>query len=232
MGARAGTASVQKTASVAPGGEWARDPPAEGIRSFPVTSAGPRALTGPQGLPAMGHWGQDWHRLRPRCGKNWPSSVSQQSSGSQGVGGGRGTWRSRRREHTWSPCTTRAPAPGRGEQALEVTRVTRPSCLLPSSELDYYDSPNVNARCQKICDQWDSLGALTQKRREALEVRAPEGDGGLPRAAIGGLSYSTDQTGGQAGGFQCGTVCRSHIKNRCPRESLFFLSDSVRCFQT
>ncbi|XP_040497671.1 alpha-actinin-1 isoform X2 [Ursus maritimus] len=37
------------------------------------------------------------------------------------------------------------------------------------NELDYYDSPNVNARCQKICDQWDSLGALTQKRREALE---------------------------------------------------------------
>lgn len=39
------------------------------------------------------------------------------------------------------------------------------------SELDYYDSPSVNARCQKICDQWDNLGALTQKRREALEVR-------------------------------------------------------------
>uniref|UniRef100_A0A8B9P878 Actinin alpha 1 n=1 Tax=Apteryx owenii TaxID=8824 RepID=A0A8B9P878_APTOW len=37
------------------------------------------------------------------------------------------------------------------------------------SELDYYDSPSVNARCQKICDQWDNLGALTQKRREALE---------------------------------------------------------------
>lgn len=41
----------------------------------------------------------------------------------------------------------------------------------PYSELDYYDSPSVNARCQKICDQWDNLGALTQKRREALEVR-------------------------------------------------------------
>lgn len=41
----------------------------------------------------------------------------------------------------------------------------------PHSELDYYDSPSVNARCQKICDQWDNLGALTQKRREALEVR-------------------------------------------------------------
>ncbi|XP_073408283.1 alpha-actinin-1-like isoform X3 [Dendrobates tinctorius] len=37
-------------------------------------------------------------------------------------------------------------------------------------ELDYYDSPSVNARCQKICDQWDNLGALTQKRREALEL--------------------------------------------------------------
>uniref|UniRef100_H3BH26 Actinin alpha 4 n=1 Tax=Latimeria chalumnae TaxID=7897 RepID=H3BH26_LATCH len=36
-------------------------------------------------------------------------------------------------------------------------------------ELDYYDSPNVNARCQKICEQWDALGTLTQNRREALE---------------------------------------------------------------
>ncbi|XP_064408641.1 alpha-actinin-4 isoform X3 [Latimeria chalumnae] len=37
------------------------------------------------------------------------------------------------------------------------------------NELDYYDSPNVNARCQKICEQWDALGTLTQNRREALE---------------------------------------------------------------
>ncbi|MGH0187032.1 UNVERIFIED_CONTAM: hypothetical protein FKN15_023396 [Acipenser sinensis] len=37
------------------------------------------------------------------------------------------------------------------------------------NELDYYDSPSVNARCQKICDQWDVLGSLTQSRREALE---------------------------------------------------------------
>ncbi|XP_060781042.1 alpha-actinin-1 isoform X3 [Neoarius graeffei] len=37
------------------------------------------------------------------------------------------------------------------------------------NELDYYDSPSVNARCQKICDQWDALGALTQKRSEALQ---------------------------------------------------------------
>ena len=39
------------------------------------------------------------------------------------------------------------------------------------SELDYYDSPSVNARCQRICDQWDALGAMTQKRSEALQVR-------------------------------------------------------------
>ncbi|XP_066494217.1 alpha-actinin-4 [Tiliqua scincoides] len=43
----------------------------------------------------------------------------------------------------------------------------QPFC--PRSELDYYDSPSVNARCQKICDQWDSLGSLTHTRREALE---------------------------------------------------------------
>uniref|UniRef100_A0A670Z2D2 Actinin alpha 4 n=1 Tax=Pseudonaja textilis TaxID=8673 RepID=A0A670Z2D2_PSETE len=45
----------------------------------------------------------------------------------------------------------------------------RPPFSLPHSELDYYDSPSVNARCQKICDQWDSLGSLTHTRREALE---------------------------------------------------------------
>ncbi|XP_041733569.1 alpha-actinin-4 isoform X4 [Coregonus clupeaformis] len=37
------------------------------------------------------------------------------------------------------------------------------------NELDYYDSPSVNARCQKICEQWDALGTLTQSRRESLE---------------------------------------------------------------
>uniref|UniRef100_A0AAX7T0L0 Calponin-homology (CH) domain-containing protein n=1 Tax=Astatotilapia calliptera TaxID=8154 RepID=A0AAX7T0L0_ASTCA len=37
------------------------------------------------------------------------------------------------------------------------------------NELDYYDSPSVNARCQRICDQWDALGGLTQKRSEALQ---------------------------------------------------------------
>ncbi|XP_032870139.1 alpha-actinin-4 isoform X3 [Amblyraja radiata] len=37
------------------------------------------------------------------------------------------------------------------------------------NDLDYYDSPNVNARCQTICDHWDTLGSLTQSRRDALE---------------------------------------------------------------
>lgn len=40
-----------------------------------------------------------------------------------------------------------------------------------SSELDYHDVAAVNLRCQSICDLWDKLGTLTQKRREALEVR-------------------------------------------------------------
>ncbi|CAH1791427.1 unnamed protein product [Owenia fusiformis] len=35
--------------------------------------------------------------------------------------------------------------------------------------LEYHDAPAVNARCQRICDQWDVLGTLTQKRRVALD---------------------------------------------------------------
>lgn len=37
------------------------------------------------------------------------------------------------------------------------------------NSLDYHDSISVNARCQRICDQWDRLGALTQRRRQALD---------------------------------------------------------------
>uniref|UniRef100_A0A672PPJ0 Actinin alpha 3b n=1 Tax=Sinocyclocheilus grahami TaxID=75366 RepID=A0A672PPJ0_SINGR len=37
------------------------------------------------------------------------------------------------------------------------------------NELDYHDAASVNTRCQGICDQWDNLGTLTQKRRDALE---------------------------------------------------------------
>ncbi|CAG9803826.1 unnamed protein product [Chironomus riparius] len=35
--------------------------------------------------------------------------------------------------------------------------------------LEYHDCVTVNARCQRICDQWDRLGALTQRRRQALD---------------------------------------------------------------
>ncbi|KAL3873103.1 hypothetical protein ACJMK2_036261 [Sinanodonta woodiana] len=35
--------------------------------------------------------------------------------------------------------------------------------------LDYHDVAAVNARCQRICDQWDKLGTLTSKRRQALD---------------------------------------------------------------
>ncbi|MFT8011770.1 hypothetical protein ACMYLX_23185, partial [Salmonella enterica subsp. enterica serovar Enteritidis] len=37
------------------------------------------------------------------------------------------------------------------------------------NELDYHEAASVNSRCQPICDQWDNLGTLTQKRRDALE---------------------------------------------------------------
>lgn len=35
--------------------------------------------------------------------------------------------------------------------------------------LEYHDSVSVNTRCQRICDQWDRLGNLTQRRRQALD---------------------------------------------------------------
>lgn len=42
-------------------------------------------------------------------------------------------------------------------------------CVLNYSTLEYHDSASVNARCQRICDQWDRLGTLTQRRRQALD---------------------------------------------------------------
>lgn len=36
--------------------------------------------------------------------------------------------------------------------------------------LDYHDVASVNARCERICRNWDLLGSLTSKRRVALEV--------------------------------------------------------------
>lgn len=46
-----------------------------------------------------------------------------------------------------------------------------PSYFAFSSDLDYYDSANVNTRCEKICDQWNNLGTLTLSRKESLEVQ-------------------------------------------------------------
>lgn len=35
--------------------------------------------------------------------------------------------------------------------------------------LGYHDLTTINTRCSRICDQWDILGSLTQKRRQGLE---------------------------------------------------------------
>lgn len=59
---------------------------------------------------------------------------------------------------------------GLGTPLTAPWNVSPLSTLSAHSELDYYDSHNVNTRCQKICDQWDALGSLTHSRREALEV--------------------------------------------------------------
>ncbi|KAM6951442.1 alpha-actinin-2-like [Aplochiton taeniatus] len=37
------------------------------------------------------------------------------------------------------------------------------------NELDYHDASTINQHCQAICEQWDQLGTLTQRRRENLE---------------------------------------------------------------
>ncbi|KAI5607438.1 alpha-actinin-2, partial [Silurus asotus] len=37
------------------------------------------------------------------------------------------------------------------------------------NERDFYAAAAINERCQQICDQWDQMGTLTQKRREVLE---------------------------------------------------------------
>lgn len=35
--------------------------------------------------------------------------------------------------------------------------------------LGYHDIVSINSRCQRVCDQWDRLGGLTTKRRQALD---------------------------------------------------------------
>ncbi|ESO12433.1 hypothetical protein HELRODRAFT_93275 [Helobdella robusta] len=37
------------------------------------------------------------------------------------------------------------------------------------NQLGYHDVKSVNIRCQKICDQWDVMGSLSQQRRNALD---------------------------------------------------------------
>uniref|UniRef100_A0A8C9DMB1 Actinin alpha 4 n=1 Tax=Prolemur simus TaxID=1328070 RepID=A0A8C9DMB1_PROSS len=64
-------------------------------------------------------------------------------------------------------CTHTLPALLAQDVAFQ--HVPGPRVGLTPCELDYYDSHNVNTRCQKICDQWDALGSLTHSRREALE---------------------------------------------------------------
>lgn len=37
------------------------------------------------------------------------------------------------------------------------------------NDLEYHDIATINERCQRICDQWDRLGTLTQQRRLSLD---------------------------------------------------------------
>ncbi|NXF56069.1 ACTN4 protein, partial [Oceanites oceanicus] len=102
--------------------------------------------------------------------------------------GGSGGWKTTRRgpvsgfltssprfrklpEGSLIPAARRWELGERSPSRSEFSRILIPLLSFPpcSSELDYYDSPSVNARCQKICDQWDVLGSLTHSRREALE---------------------------------------------------------------
>lgn len=68
-------------------------------------------------------------------------------------------------------------------------KVTQIFVSLFLSELDYHDAASVNDRCQKICDQWDSLGTLTQKRREALEVSHITMISSSAEAGMGGMNH-------------------------------------------
>uniref|UniRef100_A0A3Q4G6G9 Actinin alpha 3b n=1 Tax=Neolamprologus brichardi TaxID=32507 RepID=A0A3Q4G6G9_NEOBR len=61
---------------------------------------------------------------------------------------------------------------GRNEITSQKTRIGPVKTLIRPTgrELDYHDAATVNTRCQGICDQWDNLGTLTQKRRDSLEL--------------------------------------------------------------
>lgn len=75
----------------------------------------------------------------------------------------------------WLPCAFTiwgtASSPRRADR--RKSRLWSDPLVIPflaPSELDYHEAASVNSRCQAICDQWDNLGTLTQKRRDALEV--------------------------------------------------------------
>ncbi|KAG8239762.1 hypothetical protein J437_LFUL019408 [Ladona fulva] len=53
------------------------------------------------------------------------------------------------------------------QQLLKSSNLMKVNCYF--SALEYHDSASVNARCQRICDQWDRLGSLTQRRRQTLD---------------------------------------------------------------
>lgn len=117
--------------------------------------------------------------LERGTGLLWPSPRGLRKARSWKVGRGAGDL-----DAASTPGLPAPPAPQpqrrRAGHTGSLGHLTLP--VSPPSELDYYDSPSVNARCQKICDQWDNLGALTQKRREALEVRARGRRGPAPAA--------------------------------------------------
>ncbi len=60
-----------------------------------------------------------------------------------------------------SPFLSLSPLQDRVEQIAAIAQEL--------NALDYWDSAAVNMRCQKICDQWDRLGNLTQQRRTGMD---------------------------------------------------------------
>jgi actinin alpha len=57
-----------------------------------------------------------------------------------------------------------------GDLATHQERVEQIAAIAQElNALGYHDVKTVNSRCQKICDQWDLLGTLSQQRKNALE---------------------------------------------------------------
>lgn len=57
-----------------------------------------------------------------------------------------------------------------GDLASHQERVEQIAAIAQElNALGYHDVKTVNTRCQRICDQWDLLGTLSQQRRNALE---------------------------------------------------------------